>query len=73
MTRGVFTGETDRALRIHDALPWQFSSSRSRVERVTNKTRLPGQPRDPRHLTVCRYSAAWYPGHHIVNALMQTL
>jgi hypothetical protein len=73
LTRSVFTGKADRTLRIHDALPWKFFPRRGRVERVTNETRLPRQPRDARHLAVGRYSATWYSRHDVVNPTMQSL
>jgi hypothetical protein len=60
LPRGPFTAKADRALRIYDTLPRNFFPRRGRVERVTNETRLPGQLRDARHLTVGRYSATWY-------------
>lgn len=73
MPRGAFTAKADRTLRIHYALPRKFFPRRSRVERITNETRLPRQPRDARHLTVGRYSSTWYPRHDIVDPTMQSL
>jgi hypothetical protein len=60
LPRGIFTAKADRTLRIYDSLPWNRFPARDRVERVTNETRLPRQPRDARHLTIGGYSAAWY-------------
>jgi hypothetical protein len=60
LPRCICTAKADRPLRIHDALPWNRFPARDRVERVTNETRLPRQPRDARHLTIGGHSATWY-------------